>query len=287
MTEPPARAGLKFQLAAFAERYVLPSRPSSAPQAALDAHRQTSFLLGDGLALFERAMNLQLQIVAANARARTPAAAALFTLWSRAFANLADACSALTVASYASCPPLLRTALDSIAVQRALEAEGFSEYEAWFAAAVSQVKEKNALAIEPGPYRAASVLIQNEHLGTLYRLLTALTMPHFGASALLAAPDIGLQKMSAGFADSAFHLGWAEATLGWLLQLAAAQIETVLATQAVQTPDALRSEGEAAVRDSHRAAADPRRCHAEIDGDRFLFHNFRRTATGQPRRIIL
>lgn len=278
-------SGPKFQLAAFPESYALPGRPGAGSAAMKDAHRQTGFLLSDDLALFERAMNAQLQVVAENAKAKTPPTAGLFTLWSRAFSHLADACAAITVASYASAPLLLRGALDCIAAQRSLIADGFAEYEEWYADGVR--KQGTSLAIDVGRFRAASVLAEDEQLGTLYRLLSALAMPHFGSSLLLTAPDSGELKIAAGFADNAFHLGWAELTLGWTLELAAAQIATARSTDVFSVGDELAAECDEIVRDIASALESRRRCYVEPDGDRFVFHNFRRTATGQPRRIIL
>ncbi|MEX0684245.1 MAG: hypothetical protein WD904_05255 [Dehalococcoidia bacterium] len=286
MTEEKPRPKLKFQLAAFPERYSLPARPVGSA-AVQDAHRQTNFLLPDDLILFERAMNVQLQVVAANAKGRTLQHAGLFTLWSRAYSALADSCVLVTQASYASAAPLLRAALDCIAVQRALIASGYEPYEEWYAGAVTQVKERLATAFDLGRYRSAEMLIGEERLGPLYRLLTDLAMPHFGSSALLVAPDSNAQKLSAGFADNAFHLGWAELTMGWLLELASAQVATALSTEELKLSKTLRSDCEAAVRDVGVTLASKRRCYVEPLGDRFMFFNFRRTATGQPRRIIL
>ena len=282
-----ASSQLRFVLAAFPERYSLPARPGSATAAVQDAHRQTNFLLPDELFLFERAMNVQLQAVAANAKLRTPQAAGLFTLWSRTFSHLADACALTVQASYASAAPLLRAALDCIAAQRSMIADGFAEYEEWHAGAVTQARERHALAFDIGRFRAASVLAQDERLGLLYRLLSDLAMPHFGSSTLLVAPDTNQQRISAGFADNAFHLGWAELITGWLLELAAAQVGTILSTDVLKLSKTLRSDCEAAVRDIAAMLGGGRRCYVEPEEDRFLFHNFRRTATGQPRRIIL
>jgi len=52
-------------LSSLPERYSLPARPT-ASAVVQDAHRQTGFLLGQELATFESAMNLQLRIVAEN-----------------------------------------------------------------------------------------------------------------------------------------------------------------------------------------------------------------------------
>ena len=287
MTDDKPRPKLRFRLEAFPERYSPPPRPTSATAAVLDAHRQTNFLLPDDLFLFERVMNVQLQVVAANARARSPQAAGLFTMWSRTFSSLADASAVTMRASYSSATPLLRSALDCIAVQRSLIADGFAEYEEWFASAVTRTKERTAIAFDIGNFRTSSALAADERLDMLYRLLSDLALPNFGPSTLFIAPGTNHQKIAAGFADNAFHLGWAELLTGWLNELAAAQVQTVLETEVFALTDTLRGDAEAAVRDVAAAAEGGRRCYVAYENGHFVFHNFRRTATGQPRRIIL
>lgn len=287
MTGDKPRPKLRFRLEAFPERYTLPPRPTSAAAAVLDAHRQTSFLLPEDLFLFERVMNVQLKVVAANAKARTPQAAGLFTMWSRAFSSLSDACALTVRASYSSTAPLLRAALDCIAVQRALIADGFVEYEEWFAGGVTRTKERTAIAYDVGRISATPALEGEDRLGMLYRLLSDLAAPNFGPSTLVIAPDTNHQKITAGFADNAFHLGWAELQTGWLNELAAAQLQTVLESDVFSLTAQLRADAEAAVRDVAASAEGGRRCYVEPEDDHFVFHNFRRTATGQPRRIIL
>ncbi len=277
---------MKAALAVFPERYALPSRPSAPPPAVADAYRQTQFLLGEDLAVFEKAMNLQLAVVAANARARTPEAAALLALWSRVFSHLADACTLMAGGSYVSCPPLLRSACDCIAAQRSL-ATDFSEYRQWFEGAIRQQREHAALAFDLGRFRAGSALAEDERLGGIYRLLTDLSMPHFGATALQVAPDSSLQKLALAFADNAFHLGWAELTTGWLLTLTEAQSSTSESSGVFAIPDALRAQHEGIVRDIASALGGRRRCYVEDVGGRFLFHNFRRRASGAPKRVLL
>ncbi len=278
---------MRLALVSFPERYQLPGRPSAAPPAVQDAHRQTAFLLGDDLALFQRAMDLQLAVVAGNAKARTPQAAALLGLWSRAFAHLADSCVLLACGSYASCPPLLRGACDCIAAQRSLIADGFGEYEEWLAGALGRDRQHQALSIDLGRYRAGSVLAQDARLGPLYRLLTDLSMPHFGSTAVLVAPDASLQRMGLAFADGAFHLGWAELIAGWLLTLAAAQLETIAGCGVIAFPEAAQQEWLRLEPELAAATASQRRCRAEEVGGRFLLHNFRRAAGGAPRRLLL
>jgi hypothetical protein len=278
---------MKFALTAFPERYTLPGRPSEASPAQLDAHKQTQFLLSDELSLFKRAMNLQLLIVAANKKARTPAAAGLFLFWSRTFSHLADACALVCRGSYTSCQPLLRAALDCLAAQRALIRDGFGEYEEWSASAASQMKEHQALAFNLGRYRAGSVLAENPELGPLYRLLTDLSMPHFGSTVLMVGPESGQERLALTFADSAFHLGLAQLTAGWVVLLAGAQLQTVIQSGVFELAEGFADEAEQVGRGSERLLGDRRRCRVEEVDGRFLFHNFRRAASGQPRRLML
>jgi len=287
MSEQKARTRLRLALTALPDRYSLPSKPSAASPAVADAFRQSQFLLGNDLLLFDRAMNLQLDVVRANARLRTPAATALHSFWSRTFSHLADAATLMTIGSYASCAPLLRSALDCIAVQRGLIRDGFDEYEEWLESALSQYKTHAALAFDLGRYRAASVLAEDEQLGPLYRLLTDLSMPHFGSTALLTSPDSNLQKLSLAFADSAFHLGSAELVVGWLLTLSEAQTRTIITSRVFVADEAVQSSADGLSRDVRLALNSSRRCYVEETDGRFLFHNFRRKPGGMPRRLML
>ncbi len=273
---------------AFPQRYDLPRRPAAAPPLVQDAHRQTRFLLSSDLSLFERAMNLQLAIAAASAKRRTPETAALLGLWSRTFSYLSDACALLSAASYPSCPPLLRAACDCIAAQRSLLADGFGEYQEWLAEALGKDPEHAASYIDLGRYRGGSALAQDERLGSAYRLLTDLTMPHFGSTVLQTGPESGGRKLALAFADSAFHLGWAELVVGWLLALADAQTETALGAEELEGSDALREDAARLRREVEEALANPRRCRAEelADGRR-LIHNFRRAVSSAPKRVLL
>jgi hypothetical protein len=283
MTTPRLRA----VLAAFPERYALPSRPSAAGPAVQDAYRQTQFLLDADLALFERSMNLQVEVVGANKKTRSPSGTAVLSFWSRVYSHLADVCTLLHTGSYASCPPLLRAACDCVAAQRSLAADDYVEYEEWFASAVAQDREHAALAIDLGRFRAGSVLAQDERLGTVYRLLSDLAMPHFGSTVLQTAPETSLQKLALAFGDNAFHLGWAELTAGWLLTLADAQIQTAVESGVIAVPDDARERYEAVAGDIAAALKNPRRCYVESAGDRFVIHNFRRSPSGAPKRVML
>ena len=273
---------------ALPERYEPPGRPATASPAVQDAHRQTQFLLSSDLSLFEEAMGLQLVAVAALAKTRSAETAALLGLWSRTFSYLSDTRALLSRASYPSCPPLLRAACDCIAAQRALLADGFGEYREWLASAMGKDQQHAASYIDLGRYRAGSVLAQDDRLGSTYRFLTDLTMPHFGGTVLQAGPDSSQQKLVLAFADSSFHLGWAELVAGWLLLLADAQIQTALAAEELNAAGTLQEDAARLGKQVEEALASPRRCRAEeLDDGRRLIHNFRRAVSGAPKRVLL
>src|SRR3989337_2274977 len=119
MNQPPSPAQ-RVSAIPFPERYELPARPEGGDAQA--AHRQTAFLLGDDLRLFEEAMSLQLRIVrdASPSTFRKHPYAALMGLWSRTFLALADGCLLATRGSYASCPTLARSVCELIAAQHQL-----------------------------------------------------------------------------------------------------------------------------------------------------------------------
>lgn len=277
---------MKVLLVSFPARYDLPTRPAGTVSGK-DAHRQTQFLLGGDFELFERAMNLQLRIVAANAKLRTPEAGALFGFWSRTFSHLSDACAVMSTGSYASCAPLLRTACDCIAAQKSLIAGGFGEYAEWLDGAVRQAPEHSALAFDLGRFRAGSVLAEDERLGGTYRLLTDLSMPHFGSTALQTAPDSGLKKLAISFGDGGFHLGWAELITGWLLLLTDVQLDVAVKSGALGVDETLKAEHETLQHDVAATLANRRRCYVDEVGGLFLFYNWRRAASGVPKRVVL
>jgi hypothetical protein len=287
VTQSEVRTRIKTALAAFPDRYPLPSRPSAAQPQVQDAFRQTQFLLKQELELFEKLMNLQLQIVKANSRLRTPEASGLFSFWSRAFGHTADASTMMTLGSYSATPPLIRAACDCVAAQVSLAANGFGEYEGWLERAVSQEREHAAIAFDLGRYRAGSALAEDDRLGPLYRLVSELSMPHFGSTAFLVAPDSNLQKISIAFGDSAFHLGWAELIAGWLLLLSDVQLTAVVSSGVFQVDHAMLAVYQSYAREVASILGSGRRCYVEEVDGRFLFHNWRRTAAGSPKRVLL
>lgn len=268
----------------FPPRYELPLGPTSG------APREVRFLLGDELALFEKGMNLEIRIVMASraSRYRTHALAALLGLWSRSFAYRADACSLTVRGGYVSSIPLLRAACDCIGAQRGLASGELDEFTAWLAA-MGQSRELAALDVGLGRYRAGSKLAADDRLGTLYRAVTELSMPHFGSTLVQVAAESDLEKISIAFADSSFHLGWAQLLTGWLLVLVQAQVATALAAGEVFAVSA-ETKDELADLSSNieKALGKPDRCRIEELADgRYLLHNFRRQPGAAFRRLLL
>ena len=133
MTEPPTPL-IRVSSIPFPSDYTLPDKPGASGPA-LDAYRQSGFVLGKDLALFEEGMNLQLSIVrdASSSRFRKHPYAALMGLWSRTFSALADGCMLATRGSYGSCAPLVRSACEFIAAQHQLHATEMELYIEWLA----------------------------------------------------------------------------------------------------------------------------------------------------------
>jgi hypothetical protein len=287
MPEQRPKPKRRTALVAFPDRYVLPARPAGAAPSVQDAFRQTHFLLTSDLALFERAQNLQLAVVSASAKLRTPEAAALLGLWSRVFSSLSDACALLGQGSYASCPPLLRAAADCIAAQRALIGDEFADYVEWLETGIAQDRKHAARSFDIGRFRGASAFVEDEHLGAIYRLLTDLALPHFGATAIQTAPDSDLKKLALTFSDTVFHLGWAELATGWLLDLASAQLKTASGSGVLTVADGTGREIDVLQRDIAESLAGTRRCRVQEADGRYLFHNFRRAPSGAPKKLIL
>jgi len=287
VTQPQSKPP-RVLLTAFPDKYTLPAKPGRAGAQVLDAYRQTGFLLGEELALFERAMNLQLRFVAACSKTRGPGAAAMFSIGSASYSHLENACLLMSQGSYVSCPPLVRMALEAAAVQRAVVQDGDeSLYDEWFPAAVTQDRDRAALRIDLGHSKAASILAADEELGTLYRLLMDLSMPHFGPALLFAAPETSLQKAPLAFADNTFHLGLAQLVTGWLLQVSAMQATTWLSWATSNDTVPPEQAPQSPVPDIVKAMASPGLCYVERIDDGWVIHNFRRSPSGQPKRIVL
>ena len=278
----------------FPDSYGLPGRPDDASAQVQDAYRQTQFLLGKDLSLFERGMNLQLRIVgeSSGSQYRNHPYAALMGLWSRTFVYLADSCLLVTRAAYASTLPLVRAACECIAAQDQLRRSEMDHFFHWLYTTLRPDEAHKAFEVEMGRYFAGETLAADDRLRSVYRPASDLGRPNFGATVLQVGPESNNLRLALTFADRAFHLGWAELTLGWLLALAERQLHVAVgAGGTFAISDELRSQCEAFARDVDALLADPSRCTIEeVEEEnykRYLVHNFRRTSGGAPKKVLL
>ncbi len=278
----------------FPARYDLPGKPEGAAPAAQDSYRQTSFLLRSDLSLFEEGMNLQLAIVSASggSKYRTHRLAAIQGLWSRVFLHLADGCLLVTRGSYPSVLPLIRTACECLGAERQLHDTEMDEFLAWLEPSLRPNEEFRAVDVGLGPFFAGGAMADDERLGAIYRAAGDLSRPNFGATLLQVGPESNNTRLALTFADCAFHVGWAQITLGWLLALAERQVNAV-----VQMKDVFEIN-----EDTHTAAAtwaaaveqllaEPGRARIEtVEEDgfrRYLVESFRRASSGAPKKYLL
>ena len=276
------------------DSYALPGRPDDPSAPVQDAYRQTQFLLGKDLSLFERGMDLQLRVVreSSGSQYRNHPYAALMGLWSRTFLYLADACLLVTRGAYASALPLVRSACECIAAQEQLRRAEMDHFFHWLYTTLRPDEAHKAFEVEMGRYFAGETLASDERLRSVYRPASDLGRPNFGATVLQVGPESNNLRLALTFADRAFHLGWAELTLGWLLAPAERQLHVaVSAAGTFVISDEVRAEYDALAREVDAALADPARCAIEeVEEEnykRYLVHNFRRTSGGAPKKVLL
>jgi hypothetical protein len=279
-------------IAAPAE-YVLPGRAEGGSG---DPYRQTQFLLGEDLALFAEAMNLQLRLAKDAfpfSRFRTHALVAITGLWSRSFMYLSDALLLTVRGSYASTLPLVRTACEVIGAQEALRAGEMGEHDQWLTQTLHPNEEFKAFDFEMGRYFAGNTLASDPLLGSIYRPVGDLARVHFGSTLIQVGPESNNTRLSLSFGDTSFHQGWAELILGWLLALAARQVRVIVDAADAVFP--VSDEARTAYEDlQHRidaALGRGDRCSlTEVrDGNdrRYLISSFRRSSGAAPKKVIL
>lgn len=276
------------------DRYEPPGRPEGATAGVQDAFRQTWFLLGKDLRLFAEGMNLQLEIVRATrpTAQQRHAMAALTGLWSRTYLYCADACALLTYGSYVSCLPLIRAACECLAAQVQLKGAEMEQFRQWLAGTLRPDEAHKAFELELGRYFAGETLAGDPQLRLIYRAASDLGRPNFGATILQIAPESNNLKIALTFADHAFHIGWAELIIGWLLVLCEQQVSFISRAEDVfEVPSAVKERCAAFGRQVELLLANPLRCRIEeVDEGgykRYLVHNFRRSAGAAPKKILL
>jgi hypothetical protein len=290
IADPPQRvSGMRVPAA-----WTLAGKPPELTADADDAWRQTGFLLGEDVRLLSAGLDLQVRFAGTGytARARTMRMAAQASLWSRALVTASDAAQLARMGSYQSAAALVRQVTELIAAQAGLEAD-YEAFKRWAHEAYGRHPEARAEEIGLGHFFAGEVIARDEHFRNIYRASSDLSRPNFGPTALFTANEATHQRYPLIFADRAFHLGWAQLLLGWLLRLDAKQLHLALhAATLFPATDELRSEAVEHVRRVDAQLADDRRCRVEDWTDeegrrRHLLVEFRRQSSDAPGRLLL
>jgi len=290
IADPPQRvSGMRVPAS-----WALAGKPPELPGDADDAWRQTGFQLGEDLRLLAAGLDLQVRIAGTGytARARTMRMAAQASLWSRALVTASDAAHLTRTGSYQSAAGLVRQATELVAAQAGLESD-YEAFKRWAHEAYGRHAEARAEEVGVGHYFAGEVIARDEELRRVYRASSDLARPNFGPTALFTANEATHQRYPLIFADRAFHFGWAQLLLGWLLRLDAKQLHLALHAAALfPASDELHAEAVEHVRRVEAQLADDGRCHIEDWTDdegrrRHLLVAFRRQSSDAPRRLLL
>jgi hypothetical protein len=270
------------------------ARPGTDQSATVrDAFRECGFALGADISWLQRALSLQREIVAQSypSRYRNQRYAAALLLWSRTYTTSIELLRLTTWGRYAVCPPLVRSCIEWLAAGPAIVGEDFDQFESWIDAAFAPASDQAATAFGMGQYMASQEIASDETLATIYRAATELARPHFGASALVVAPESNAQRIQINWGDESFHLGWAELLLGWQIEVQMRQLEFAAASELFAAEVTDHEDRQALVEGAQRLLAAPNRCRVGwVEGggaERLLVDNFRRQPSGAPRRILL
>jgi len=223
---------------------------------------------------------------------RTHELAAIAALWSRAYQLLQDGMLLLDRGSYVAVIPVVRAATELVAAQEGLRRGEMGDHHGWLAETLRPDETFKAFEFALGGYFAGGVLASDEVLGSIYRPASDFSRPAFGATLLQVAPESNNQRLAIAFADTSFHLGWAQLLMGWLLRLASRQIGVIADAEGIfPVSDERRAAFEALLQDVDFLLASPDRCRIEevIHGSdrRYLVHDFRRSSSAAPKKVIL
>lgn len=288
--DPPQRvSGMRVP-----DGWTLPGKPEGLSADAEDAWRQSGFVLADDLRLIAANLDLQTRIAASG---RTPAArtmtmAAIASLWSRALTTTSDAAGLVRRGAYQSAVPLVRQAVELVAGQQGLGAD-LDEFKRWAHGAYGRHAEAKAEDVGLGHYFSGESIAADEHLRLIYRAASDLSRPNFGPTALFVAEGATHERYPLIFGDQAFHFGWGQLLLGWLLRIGVGQLHLAMhARDHFPAAPELRDEVVAHVRDAERALAATDRCRIEqyedADGrSRHLLVQFRRQPSDAAKRILI
>lgn len=268
-------------------------KPPIGAAGSADSFRQLGFVLGDDVDLVIEALELESMLAegAAGAKFRNQVVASTLAFWSRSWLTRLQALHAIEWGNYTAALPLVRASADFQSAQLAMLRSGAEEWIEWLdAGAISLAPAEHATSIELHAFRSAETMAVHAVLGPVYRIATDLSLPHFGSTLLSAAPDSDATRVAVTFGDRDFHVGWAELSLGLLMQLGQAQLDAL-----IEFADVLGIADTATVHTLsqrlERAGQRPGRCAVsivEISGSpRYLISNWRRNPSGAPLKILL
>jgi hypothetical protein len=249
-------------------------------------------VLGDEIDAILAGLNLEGHIAEASAapKFRKQRMVAQLGLWSRAWLARLQALHAAECGNYGPAIALVRVAADLQAAELLIEESDAAEWSEWLAEpAIAIAAEEHATLFRLHPFRAAEVLARHPRLAAVYRAASDCSMPHFGATLLLAASDSTPERVLMTFGDRDFHLGLAEVVFGWLLELTEIKAEQLLGSASpysVTDPNALRGARER----SSRLLDKRDRCRVTTLDDspyRYAVENWRRAPGAATKRIVL
>lgn len=271
----------------------LPKPSETDPQTVRDAYRETSFALRPDMNWLLSALQLQRTIVEASypSKYRNHRYAAALLLWSRIYTTGVDLLRLTAHASYASGAPLVRAQLEWLGAEQAVVGSEFVDYESWLREAFQPDLEFNATAIGMGQYMAGQQIAGADDLSAIYRAASELARPHFGASAVLAAPESNVQKVAIHWGDQSFHFGWAQILFGWQMVIQDRQLRFAIGRDLFAVEAEARDSYQQLHRQMESMLSAPDRCRTqwvEKDGrQRLLIHSFRRQPGGAPKELLL
>lgn len=269
------------------------AKPPAGAGGSVDAYRQTGFVLDAEVDLALRGLQIEAAIAGASsdAKHRTQVMVAALGLWSRSWLSRQQALHAVQWGNYAAAIPLIRAAADYQASGLYVLRDGGAEWQEFLdEGGIALAPEEHATQYRLHAFRAAEVLAAHEILGPVYRVAMDLSMPHFGATLLLAGNASDPDRVAMTFGDRDFHLGLAEICLGWTMLLSAAAIDAALEFESVfNVPDsgAARDAADAA----RVSAARDDRCRVDTiepgNERRYLVLNWRRRPGDARDKILL
>ena len=288
---PPAQriSGITFP----AEPPGLPKPRDDEPQTVRDAFRETSFALSTDIRWLLDALRLQHRIVeqSSHSRYRNRRFASALLFWSRVHRAGVDLLSLTSRASYSSCPPLIRAALENLGAEQAVVGDEQVEFEDWLRDAWQTNPDHHATDIGMGQYMAGQQIAMASDTADAYRAVSELSRPHFGPSALFNAAESHDKRLALNWADQHFHHGWAQLLFGWQITMQDRQCRFAIGCGLFGVEAADRAEYQRLHRQRETLLNARDRCTAQWITDhgrqRLLIDNFRRQPSAAPKRLIL